>query len=62
MICQDANAVCSSDICHCDTGYRNIDDVCRKGELSDSSCTYILLGLHNIFFYASFCPYDFGLI
>ena len=37
VICHDANAVCSGNICHCDTGYRNIDDVCRKGELSDTS-------------------------
>ena len=29
--CKDDNSVCSSDICQCISGYRNIEAVCREG-------------------------------
>ena len=30
--CKDDNSVCSSDICQCNSGYRNIEAVCREGK------------------------------
>ena len=30
--CKDDNSVCSSDICQCISGYRNIEAVCREGK------------------------------
>ena len=32
-MCKDANSVCSNGICHCNSGYRNIDGGCREGIL-----------------------------
>ena len=29
--CKDDNSVCSSGICQCNNGYRNIEAVCREG-------------------------------
>ena len=29
--CKDANSMCSSGICQCNSGYRNIDSECREG-------------------------------
>ena len=31
ILCKDANSVCSSGICQCTGGFRNIDGECREG-------------------------------
>ena len=31
VLCKDANSVCSSGICQCTIGFRNIDSECREG-------------------------------
>ena len=40
MPCKDANSMCSSGICQCNSGYRNIDSECREGnDFNEKICS-----------------------
>ena len=34
VLCKDDNSVCSSSICQCNVGHRNIEGVCREGNVN----------------------------
>ena len=34
VLCKDANSVCSSSICQCNVGHRNIEGVCHEGNVN----------------------------